>query len=90
MERCEESINRLGEEHGETEVGRGGRTTKRHMDRVYVDKLRELINCNPSLKPADGCRILRELFCVRRGMEPRGFPNDSAIKTKVSNLKRKR
>ena len=73
-----------GSDHDESEneatKGRGS-----NLPKQYVKHLEELVERNPTIKPAEALRNLKAALCL-----PHPFEHDKAIKTKVSSLKRKR
>ena len=72
-----------GSDHDESEneatKGRGS-----NLPKQYVKHLEELVERNPTIKPAEALRNLKAALCL-----PHPFEHDKAIKTKVSSLKRK-
>ncbi|KAL5479633.1 hypothetical protein EMCRGX_G023182 [Ephydatia muelleri] len=66
-----------GSDHDESEneatKGRGS-----NLPKQYVKHLEELVECNPTIKPAEALRNLKAALCL-----PHPFEHDKAIKTKV-------
>ena len=60
--------------------GRGG-----NLPKQYVKHLEELVERNPTIKPAEALRNLKAALCLPHG----SLEHDKAIKSKVSSLKRK-
>ena len=68
-----------GSDHDESEIRK-----RKQLPKQYAEHLEELVERNPTIKPASALRNLKAALCL-----PHPLEHGKAITTKVSSLKRK-